>query len=153
MIKHTVLNNKKEIYSEWLQENVINLNDPTFQIPETYDYEILEVTEKYIARPDLLSLDIYGDSLYSDLLCKLNGISNPFELNKGAILVIPSPSNILDFMKTPDIEECDGYNDGIGKTALNKPISKQKNSKRKANESIVGDCRFKIDTTKGIVIY
>jgi hypothetical protein len=98
MIQHTVLNNKKEIFSDWLQEKIINLNDPSFRIPEKYDYEILEVTEKYIALPDILCKDIYGDALYSDLICKLNGISNPFELNVGTLLVIPSPDYIMDFM-------------------------------------------------------
>jgi hypothetical protein len=149
MIRHTVLNNKTEIYSDWLQETVINLNDSSFQIPDTYDFEILEVTERYIARPDLLSKDIYGDSIYSDLLCKLNGISNPFELNEGMIMVIPSPDCIMDFMKTPTNEECDSFvsND------INKPVSKQKNDKRKANESIISDSRFVIDRNKGVVIY
>jgi hypothetical protein len=151
MILHTVLNNKKEIYSDWLQDVIVNLNDPTFKIPATYNYEILEVTEKYIARPDLLSLDIYGDTLYSDLLCKINGISNPFELNVGMILVIPSPDNIMDFMKTPSISECDTTISDNNNSVV--PIAKQKSAKRKANESVVGDSRFKIDKTKGIVIY
>lgn len=149
MINHTVLNNKKNIYSNWLQENVINLNDPTFQIPKEYAYEIMEVTEKYVARPDILSSDIYGDSLYSDLLCKLNGISNPFELNVGMILVIPSPDCIMDFMKTPTVEECDASINNV--TA--KPVAKQKNQKRKANEAVIGDRRFNIDKSRGIVIY
>ena len=149
MIKHTVLNNKKQLHSDWLNENVINLLDPSFVIPNSYEYEILEVTEKYIARPDLLSKDVYGDSLYSDLLCKLNGISNPFELNVGMLLVIPSPDCIMEFMKTPTIEECDSvYNNDT-----NKPIAKNKNEKRKANESIIGDSRFKIDKSRGIIIY
>lgn len=145
---HTVLNNKKEIDSYWLGERILNLNDPTFQIPNRYDYEILQVTERYIARPDILSYDIYGDSIYSDLICKLNGISNPFELNKDMVLVIPSPDCIMDFMHTPTANECDDSNN-----TNNVPIAKQKNEKRKANEAIVGDARFKIDKTKGIVIY
>ena len=149
MIKHTVLNNKKQLHSDWLNENVINLLDPSFVIPNSYEYEILEVTEKYIARPDLLSKDIYGDSLYSDLLCKLNGISNPFELNVGMLLVIPSPDCIMEFMKTPTIEECDSASNND----TNKPIAKNKNEKRKANESIIGDSRFKIDKSRGIIIY
>ena len=152
MILHTVLNNKKQIYSDWLQESVINLTDKTFRIPNSYEYEILEVTDRYIARPDILSKDIYGDVLYSDLLCKLNGISNPFELNKGMLLVIPSPDCIMDFIYTPTIEECD-TNSSKSNDIINKPILKTKNSKRKANESIIGDTRFKIDKTKGIVIY
>ena len=148
MILHTVLNNKTNIYSEWLQENIINLCDYTFKIPEKYDYEILEVTERYIARPDILSMDIYGDVIYSDLLCKLNGISNPFELNVGMILVIPSPDCIMDFIHIPTINDLD---ESIG--VNNKPISKARNEKRKANESVIGDSRFKIDKNKGIVIY
>lgn len=150
MLFHTVLNNKPEIFSEWLGENVKNLCDPTFKIPASYQYEILEVTEKYIARPDILSLDIYGDTIYTDLLCKLNGISNPFELNKGMLLIIPSPDHIMDFMKTPSIEERDTNNDSL---LAQSPITKAKNEKRKANECIVGDSRFKIDKTRGVVIY
>lgn len=148
MILHTVLNNKKQIYSDWLQDHVYNLCDPTFQIPSSYEYEILEVTERYVARPDLLSKDIYGDTLYSDLLCKLNGISNPFEMNAGMILVIPSPDCIMNFMKTVSHDEMED-NDGF----VNKPVLKQKSSKRKANEAIIGDSRFKIDKNSGIVIY
>lgn len=150
MIFHAVLNNKKEIFSDWLQETVYNLGDSTFQIPDEYQYEIIEVTERYIARPDILSLDVYGDSLYSDLICKLNGISNPFELNKGMLLIIPSPDSIMSFMKIPTISECDSNMDD---SIANKPVAKAKNEKRKANESIVGDTRFKIDRSRGVVIY
>lgn len=148
-MRHTVLNNKSTIYSDWLQETVINLTDPTFIIPKSYQYEILEVTEKYVARPDLLSKDIYGDTMYSDLLCKLNGISNPFELNEKMLMIIPSPDCIMDFMKTPTPSECD---EAIN-NSIKKPIAKQKNQKRKANEAVIGDARFNIDKTRGIVIY
>lgn len=150
MILHTVLNNKKKIFSDWLQEEIINLNDSTFTIPKEYQYEILEVTEKYIARPDLISKEIYGDTLYSDLICKLNGISNPFELNKDMLLIIPSPDCIMDFMKVPTIEECDS---AVDNAAISKPVAKQKTQKRKANEAIIGDSRFNIDKNRGVVIY
>lgn len=150
MIFHTVLNNKKRIKSHWLQEDIINLGDPSFVIPDSYQYEILEVTDKYVARPDLLSFDIYGDVLFSDLLCKLNGISNPFELNKGTLMIIPSPDCIMEFMHEPDVNEIDIDADSNDN---HKPISKQKNEKRKANESVLGDARFKIDKSRGIIIY
>ena len=150
MIFHTVLNNKKRIKSHWLQEDIINLGDPSFVIPDSYQYEILEVTDKYVARPDLLSFDIYGDVLFSDLLCKLNGISNPFELNKGTLMIIPSPDCIMEFMHEPDVNEIDVDADSNDN---HKPISKQKNEKRKANESVLGDSRFKIDKSRGIIIY
>ena len=149
MIFHTVLNNKTHIYSDWLQDDILNLTDQTFVIPQSYQYEILEVTEKYVARPDLLSKDIYGDTIYSDILCKLNGISNPFELNEHMLLVIPSPDCIMDFMKTLTSADIDDN----GNESIVKPIAKQKNQKRKANDAIVGDKRFSIDKANGIVIY
>lgn len=149
MLFHTVLNNKKEIYSKWLQDNIKNLGDSTFIIPAEYQYEILEVTDKYVARPDILSHDVYGDALYSDLLCKLNGISNPFELNKGMLMIIPSPDCIMDFMKTVSTEEMDEN----GSDTITKPVAKKKTDKRQPNEAIVGDYRFKIDRTRGIIMY
>lgn len=150
-IFHTVLNNKKHIYSDWLGEEVLSLTDKTFVIPPTYQYEILETTERYIARPDILSYDAYGDTMYADLLCKLNGISNPFELNKGMLLIIPSPDCIMDFMNTPKQDETDSSISGELISA--KPVAKQKTAKRKANEAVVGDARFRVDPTNGIVIY
>lgn len=143
---HTVLNNKTQFYSEWLEDVIINLNDPTFIIPDSYTYELMEVSEKYIARPDLVSLDMYGDSLYTDLICKLNGISNPFELNEGMVLILPSPNIIVDFMKEVHPSECE-------KPEKEQPIAKQKNEKRKPNEAVIGDKRFKIDKSRGVVIY
>lgn len=147
MLFHTVLNNKKEIYSKWLNEPILNLVDSTFVIPQEYQYEILEVSDRYISRPDLLAHDVYGDTLYTDLLCKLNGISNPFELNKGMLIIVPSPDCIMDFMKTVSIEEMD---DSIGSS---KPLPKKKTEKRQPNEAILGDYRFKIDKTRGIIVY
>ena len=147
MLFHTVLNNKKEIYSKWLNEPILNLVDSTFVIPQEYQYEILEVSDRYISRPDLLAYDVYGDTLYTDLLCKLNGISNPFELNKGMLIIVPSPDCIMDFMKTVSIEDMD---DSIGNS---KPLPKKKTEKRQPNEAILGDYRFKIDKTRGIIVY
>lgn len=147
MLSYTVLNNKQIIHSDWLNDDVLNLNDPTFRIPQSYQYEIIELTERYVARPDILSLDVYGDSMYGDLLCKLNGISNPFEMNKGMLVIIPSPDSIMDFMNLPSSEDSDIITD------TDKPIIKTKKSKRKANEAVLGDSRFKIDKQKGIVIY
>lgn len=149
MIFHTILNNKSTIYSDWLEQNIYCLSDSTFVIPDEYQYELVQVTKKYIARPDLLVSDIYGDSTYSDVICKLNGISNPFELNEGMILVIPSPDCIMDFIYNPNEKESDSR-------LLNNPVkpkAKNKNESRKANEAIISDTRFKIDRNNGVVIY
>jgi hypothetical protein len=148
MLQNPLLINKSEIKSKVLNEKIVNLLDKTFRIPQEFSYNVVEITSDYIARMDLLSKQLYGDIRYQDVLCKLNGISNPFELNEGMILVIPSPENIMDFMKTPLNSECDGINDN-----KNKPVAKNKTEKRKPNEAIIGDARFKIDKERGVVIY
>jgi hypothetical protein len=51
-------------------------------------------------------------------------------------------------MKKPTVEESD-TNNNIG----DKPVVKQKHEKRKANEAVLGDTRFRIDKTRGVVIY
>ena len=144
---HTSLLFKSKYIGDYLNEEMINLLDTTFVIPAYYDYNVFEVTDEYIARPDLISHDAYGDSMYADVLCKLNGISNPFELNKGMKLILPSPEHIMNFITKPSSDEIESNEE------LNIPIAKQKNEKRKPNEAIVGDSRFKIDRTNGIIIY
>lgn len=148
-IFHNVLNNKTKTYSKWLNEPIICLSDNTFTIPDNYQYELLEVTEKYIARPDLLSSMIYGSTDYTDVICKINGISNPFELNAGMILIIPTPDAVSQFSHQPNSNDLDrNLNENI-----EKPKAKNKNTTRKANEAITSDSRFKIDKTNNVIVY
>ena len=147
MIHYTILNYKNDIYSTYAGENMMSLADKTFVIPQYYTYKIFEVSRDYIARPDLISRDAYGDEMYGDIICKLNGISNPFELNEGMILVIPSTEYIDDFSVLPTADDRDHNwgNTNVG--------GKQKNAKRQSNEAVVGDTRFRIDAKRGVIIY
>ena len=148
-LDYLVLNQKKEIHSDYLGEYIYNMLDYTFEIPYYFSYNIFETTKEYIARPDLISLDAYGDSMYADIICKLNGISNPFELNEGIKLIIPTPEDITKFIVEPSIKDSDEnwMNFGGGSQM------KTKQSKRQANEAIVGDTRFKIDKKNRVIIY
>lgn len=161
MLEYTTLNFKNTIKSDYLQEEIYNLLDLTFLLPTRYNYNIFTVTKDYIARPDLISYDAYGDETFADIICKVNGISNPFELNEGMKIIIPSPENILDFtrrvQKYPGEDlysSVNGVNAGnasaVSSTQNN---AKTKRSKRQANEAVVGDKRFKIDAAAGIIIY
>ena len=137
------IDGKKVNYKDLLC-HTLNDEEPVFE-----GITFIEVIEDYVARPDLISLAVYGNDMYADIICKVNGISNPFELNKGMLLVIPSPDSIMDFMKVPTAQELDSSFDND----TSKPLLKTRKSKRKANEAVVGDTRFKIDKTRGIVIY
>lgn len=150
MLQYPTLDKKNIFRSDYLGEDLYNLLDKTFIIPSSYVYNIFEVTSEYIARPDLISYDAYNDTRYADVICKLNGISNPFELNEGMVIVIPSPESIMDFYSTP------WKNDDLEFGALSRnddKSNKTKQSKRQANEAIVGDKRFRIDSKAGIIIY
>lgn len=143
---HATLLNKSTIVSDYLGEEIYNLLDQTFEIPADYSYNIFHVTEEYIARPDLISLDAYGDTMFGDVICKLNGISNPFELNEGMLIILPAPENILDFIVKPNPKELETYTEIV-------PATKTKQSTRKTNEAILGDSRFKINPSDGVIIY
>lgn len=153
MLLYTTLENKNTIKSDYLNEDIINLLDKTFMLPQDFQFNILEINQEYIARPDLISLDAYGDTMYADVICKLNGISNPFELNEGMQIILPSPDIITDFVVNPSQASTDKDDINSESKTNNQPIAKTKNEKRKANEAILGDSRFKINKANGVIIY
>lgn len=116
------------------------------------DCSIIEVTEDYIARPDLISLAVYGSDQYADAICKINGISNPFELNKGMVLFIPDFSAISNmYIKATTSSVCSNDSDNISATKKNN--QKSINSKRSPNEQTIGETNFIIDKQNKLVIY
>ena len=119
---------------------------------EISDYKLLEVQPEYVARPDLISLAIYGSDDYADIICKVNGISNPFELNVGMMLLIPNFNSINTiFTRSAASEIVSVDNTTIGKKE--KTNQKAKNADRSPAEQIVGDSTFIIDKTNKIVFY
>ena len=94
MLDYNILNQKPTITTVKDGEYVTykDLLSQTYNGRFIHGGRIVEVEEYYIARPDLISLAIYGDDKYADIICKINGISNPFELNKGTWLYAPDIS-------------------------------------------------------------
>ena len=144
---YRVLEEKTTVESKYLNDTIYNYLDTTFQIPNDILVSLVEVTEDFIARPDLISLKAYNDDSYTDIICKLNGISNPFELNKGDLLVLPSFEDLQRFIVYPNAQELEDTEN------KNVPVSKKKNEKRKANEAVIGDKRFSIDKNKRVIVY
>lgn len=155
MLNYNILSNKPSISLN--NEETIDL------LYKTVDYnddrnetgQFLQVNEYYVARPDLISLACYGEDKYADIICKLNGISNPFELNKGMVLFIPGfeyMNSIIDKKGkskiTNKIEDQDTItnNQKIG-------AQKQKNEKRSPSQQLVGDTNYIIDKSLGVVFY
>lgn len=150
MISYPVMSNKVYSTEGFSGENHYDLLYQTFRIPKDFKYNVYVVTDEYVARPDLLSLHVYGTVNYADVLCKLNGISNPFELNDGMYIVAPDANDIPLFY-TIDHSKEDAIQSGV--TIDAKKLQKKKNETRKANEQVVGDRNFRIDRNSKIVIY
>ena len=150
MISYPVMSNKVYSTEGFSGENHYDLLYQTFRIPKDFKYNVYVVTDEYVAGPDLLSLHVYGTVNYADVLCKLNGISNPFELNDGMYIVAPDANDIPLFY-TIDHSKEDAIQSGV--TIDAKKLQKKKNETRKANEQVVGDRNFRIDRNSKIVIY
>ena len=153
MLNYDILHNKPTIDING-EEGLDLLTKSLNFVDGTQQGNFLQVNEYYIARPDLISLAVYGDDRYADIICKLNGISNPFELNEKMVLFIPT----LEYMnfiinkeigkKTNKIIEEDTISSNLKVGA-----QKEKNEKRSPSEQIVGDTNYIVDKSLGVVFY
>ena len=114
------------------------------------------VNKYYVARPDLISLAVYGEDTFADIICKINGISNPFELNENDILIIPHIEVILDIInKEPsksvfvDSDKDQELMTGFMDTSLQKDV----NDIRSPNEQLKGMKNLIVDEENGLLIY
>lgn len=67
------------------------------------------VREDEIMRSDMIAKKVYGDDSKFDYLLKYNGISNPFALNEGDMLMIPDPFQMAAMFRTPDADDTTEY--------------------------------------------
>lgn len=135
---------KKAVISKYLDEQIIDLGQRTFQIPDTFVGRWVMSDDDYAARPDLVSKMMYETGMYGDIIAKLNGYGNPFEFSEDEMVILPETVEISKFFfKNNEKDEDD----------ISKPVAKKKSEPRKPNEAVVGDTRFKIDASNRIVIY
>jgi hypothetical protein len=153
MLNYKLLNNKSVIKKD--NDTYIDLLSKTYNENASYVPTPLIVNKYYVARPDLISLALYGDDKYADIICKLNGISNPFELNENDTIIVPNieymneclykskeHSGIIEDAKNETIQKIDKYNK-----------QKRKNEDRSPNEQTIGESNFVIDKSLGLVFY
>ena len=114
--------------------------------------EFIRVIADYVARPDLISLAVYGTDQYADILCKINGISNPFELNEGMILLIPNLSTITFFYKSRSASAT-FESDSTPISSTKKNFQKTKAERRSPAEQTVGSKNFVVDLSNKMIIY
>ena len=115
--------------------------------------EIVVVNKYYVARPDLISLAVYGTDIYGDFICKFNGISNPFELNEDMVLYMPSRYDIDNIFS----KSGEGASELLeSDSSIKKKVStytKKKTDARSPSMAVVGDTNYIIDKSNCLVFY
>ena len=141
-----MIDGKKVSYKDLLC-HTLNAEEPMFE-----GITLITVIDDYVARPDLISLAVYGTDEYADIICKINGISNPFELNTGMILLIPSLSN-LTFFYTNRPASATFESDSTPISSTKKNFQKTKAERRRPSEQTVGSKNFVVDLSNKMIIY
>ena len=153
MLDYGIINRKPTIKNNG--NEYIDLLPTIYKIDSMYDPKVIIVNKYYVARPDLLSFAIYGDDKYADIICKVNGISNPFEMNEDDTIILPNiewlntclagnvpASKMITDDEVDTIQDKDKYN-----------YQKRKDELRSPNEQLIGDSNYIIDKSLGIVFY
>lgn len=65
------------------------------------------VSREYLMRPDLISQAVYNSTLYAEYILKYNGISNPFSMEEGDVIIIPNLESAKKNTKTTQGTEVD----------------------------------------------
>lgn len=157
MLDYTILKNKGKLYlnkPDGTSEQYVDLLTKSCKEFESSDVDAIIVNEHYVARPDLISLAVYGTDEYADIICKYNGISNPFELNENDVILLPDYTTFEKMIELEDNKTSVLATES--KKFANKAHKNQKSKtdRRSPSQSIVGDePNFVIDKTLGIVFY
>ena len=151
MLEYKIINSKPTIVNNNVE--YMDLLASNFNTKISLSGTPLIVNKYYVARPDLISQAMYGTDKYADIICKVNGISNPFELNEDDILLIPSVEYCESCInKSITISELiTETNSNIVNTHKN--YQKTTAETRSPNEQTSGEQNYIIDQSSGLIFY
>lgn len=174
MLDYNILSQKATVtlYKDNEKITFIDLLSESYNKNTKPSGDVLIVNKYYVARPDLISLAVYGDDKYGDLICKVNGISNPFELNEGMLIYLPSNSQLTEYYNgdqgnsiesfvnsskryKKNRSQISGVNDKLSTIEKNSTstLKKYTNQSRTPGEQTILDKNYTINKDLGIVIY
>ena len=153
MLDYKILDYKSKINKN--NDTYIDLMSDSFNMSSVaFNGQVIIVNKYYVARPDLVSLAIYGTDDYADIICKINGISNPFELNENDILFLPDIEFIRNCCKQSSSKsEIVETEDEILTPKKTNNFQKKKNERRSSNEQLEGEQNYVIDKSLGLIFY
>jgi hypothetical protein len=92
----------KKLFSISTGESIVDLVSNTFRFGESAISAGTAIVNEYeTMRPDLISERIYSTQDYWDTILKYNGISNPFSLDFGEVLIMPAFNSIQTMIVPP----------------------------------------------------
>lgn len=152
-LEYRILDAKGKIYNH--DTMYIDLLSNSFNNDASFKPSIIMVNKNYVARPDLISLAVYGDDKYADILCKVNGISNPFEMNENDVLFIPNIEYMQESVKYYHDESDLIKDETTDQIIIKDPDNHQRKrtDSRSPNEQLEGEQNYVIDKSLGVVFY
>ncbi len=101
MLSSKILRAKK-LFSIFTSESIVDMISSTFRFGESpVSAGTALVNEYEVMRPDLVSQRIYSTQEYWDCILKYNGISNPFSIDIGEMLIMPAFASIQSMIVPP----------------------------------------------------
>ena len=106
-------------------------------------YNVYKVPKEYVMRPDLIAKSVYNNSLYAEVILKYNGISNPFSINEGDIILIPDLDSAKSRIKISGDNKSENKATKIRNSykyidPLKKPKKSDKKELQKFDERLIG---------------
>lgn len=150
MLDYNILKKKPILKTD--TDEFVDLTKQTYNPKRSVHGEILVVNQYYVARPDLISLAMYGDDKYADIICKFNGISNPFELNENDVIYIPNPEELTEVLEK-SVAPSELISNSTKLFNEQQDRRKKLSEKRSPNEMTVGSTNYIIDHSLGLVFY
>ena len=75
-----------------IKDLTLSMFDLNFQ--NNTKYNVYRVPRDFAMRPDLISAAVYNNSIYAEIILKYNGISNPFSIKEGDLILIPNLDSV-----------------------------------------------------------
>lgn len=99
---------KKKRFVKPNGEALVDLTKSTLEYLYDPRYKsFVTVTEDFVMRPDLIARATLGNDNKLDYILKFNGVSNPFSIELGEILIVPDDKEMSDQFKNPTVDKND----------------------------------------------
>jgi len=101
---------KKPIFTKPDGTDIKDLTSSMFDLtsPNYVKYNIYKVSKDFAMRPDLISAAVYNNSIYAEIILKYNGISNPFSIKEGDLILIPNLDSVQTMISAQKGTNIDG---------------------------------------------